>query len=180
MPSNETAKTKSAPKHFKGAWWGVASLFFLGVSAALTVFIATSSSAKTDNPAYVLKLGDDRDLEQAYKPVVSSKPRIYYLKAAVSPDQQQKGLSGTDSLEANHGMIFVEVSVAERCFWMKDMHYPLDIIWLDTDKKVVHIEKNLSPSTYPKAYCALAQYVIELKAGETDRNGMKQGQVLSF
>ena len=94
--------------------------------------------------------------------------------------QQEKGLSGTAALDPNSGMLFWNAAEAKQCFWMKDMHYNLDIIWLDRNKKVTHIEYNLSPKTYPKTFCAQGKYVIELNAGEAKRSGITKGQVLTF
>jgi uncharacterized protein len=37
-------------------------------------------------------------------------------------------------------------------FWMKEMNFPIDIVWLNKDKKIVHIEHNVSPDTYPKIF----------------------------
>ena len=65
-------------------------------------------------------------------------------------------------------MLFVFAKPSVQCFWMKDMQFPIDIIWLDSTKKVTHIETNVDPMTYPKQYCGddTTKYVIELRAGE--------------
>lgn len=82
----------------------------------------------------------------------------------------------------DQGMLFVFNAPDTVCFWMKDMRFSLDIIWLDAQKEVVHIEKNVSPETFPKTYCPdkPAQYVIELNAGEAARNHLVAGHRLSF
>ncbi len=79
-------------------------------------------------------------------------------------------------------MLFVFEGVAVQCFWMKDMHFSIDIIWLDAEKRVVHIEKDVSPETYPRTFCPSkpAKYVIELSAGEASRSSIRPGQKLSF
>lgn len=103
---------------------------------------------------------------------------VYYLDAADSLSQQQLGLGGKDSMPADHGMIFLYQNQARRCFWMKDMRFALDVIWLDSSKRIVHIERNLKPQTYPKKYCHHAQYVTELNAGQATR--LKIHDRLSF
>jgi uncharacterized membrane protein (UPF0127 family) len=106
----------------------------------------------------------------------------YRLDLANTPELQAKGLGGRASMERGQGMIFVFDAPAKQCFWMKDMHFSLDIIWLDAQKKVVHIEKNVSPDTFPKSYCPTepAQYVIELNAGEAQKSDIHVGQTLRF
>lgn len=104
----------------------------------------------------------------------------YFLSTASSAEEQQKGLGGLTGMHASRGMIFPYDKEAERCFWMKDMRFPIDIIWVDANKKVSHIEQNLQPDTYPQSYCAPGQYVIELNAGEAHKNGLKTGSPLNF
>lgn len=52
-------------------------------------------------------------------------------------------------------------------FWMKDMKFPIDMLWLDNQYRVVSSEENVSPDTYPKVFfpSAPSRYVIELSAG---------------
>ena len=108
--------------------------------------------------------------------------RHYHMLVAATEEEQHRGLGDRDSLARNEGMLFVFEEPAVQCFWMKDMHFALDIIWLDAQKKVVYIEKNVSPDTFPKSYCPAepAEYVIELNAGEVTRNHLAVGQRLSF
>jgi uncharacterized membrane protein (UPF0127 family) len=62
------------------------------------------------------------------------------------------------------------------------MGFPLDIIWTDADKKIVTIEEDVQPDTYPKSFCPdqLALYVIEVNAGVSKRAGLVEGQQLQF
>lgn len=56
-----------------------------------------------------------------------------------------KGLAVKDQLKENEAMFFVFNKPGKHSFWMKDMNFPIDIIWLDSNDKVVHIEQNLQP-----------------------------------
>ncbi|HUD05773.1 MAG TPA: DUF192 domain-containing protein [Candidatus Saccharimonadales bacterium] len=106
----------------------------------------------------------------------------YKLLVAKSITAQEKGLGNRNSLPNNEGMLFVFKAPAEECFWMKEMRFPLDIIWLSSTKKVVYVKTDLQPSTYPESFCAsdLSQYVIELNAGQVSTSGIKVGQTLVF
>ena len=86
---------------------------------------------------------------------------------ADSSAERSKGLSGTSDLAPNQGMLFVFPQDGEHGMWMKDMKYPIDIIWLSSDKKVVDIEANAAPSSYPNVFTpsGSARYVLEVPGG---------------
>lgn len=93
--------------------------------------------------------------------------------------EQQKGLSGRECIGGHQGMLFVYNRPGQYAFWMKDMKFPIDIVWVGADKKVVAIEKRVSPSTYPEGFVneksRPAQYVLELKSGKVDELGIGLG-----
>jgi uncharacterized membrane protein (UPF0127 family) len=104
----------------------------------------------------------------------------YQLDIANTTELRTQGLSGRGTLPAGRGMLFTFSSQQQRCFWMKDMQFAIDIIWVGADKKVTYIQSNLKPETYPQEYCAKAQYVIELGAGEASKNKFKVSSTLNF
>jgi uncharacterized membrane protein (UPF0127 family) len=108
--------------------------------------------------------------------------RTISLEVADTQAKQELGLGQRDSLANNKGMIFTYAQEKELCFWMKDMHFPIDMVWLDGDKRVIHLEANVSPDTYPKTYCPdkPAQYVVELNANVAGQSGIRIGQQLKF
>jgi uncharacterized membrane protein (UPF0127 family) len=67
-------------------------------------------------------------------------------------------------------MLFVFDAPQRQGFWMKDMKFAIDIVWLDESKSIVHIESNVLPSSYPQIYRpdARAKYVIEFHAQTPD------------
>ena len=67
---------------------------------------------------------------------------------STTPDSQSKGLAIKDSLNENEGMLFIFEIPQKYSFWMKDMKFPIDIIWINSDGKIVHIEKNLPPCVF--------------------------------
>ena len=153
MPSNATAKIKSALKHRE-------VLIFLLVAFVLGgVFWAYGFRS---NP--ILRVGGQK----------------YALEVAATAAGLRQGLSGRTSMPRHTGMLFVFQKEGRQCFWMKDMRFPLDIIWVDSQKKVKHVARGLSPDTYPNAFCQAARYVIELPAGEAAKTGIHKGQTLQF
>jgi len=101
--------------------------------------------------------------------------------------KREKGLSGKLGLAENEGMLFVFDAEGYYGIWMKDMNFPIDIVWLDKDKKIVYIEKNASPDTYPKVFYAqknslpiLILYVLETPSGFLVKNNIQIGDFVAF
>jgi len=114
--------------------------------------------------------------------VVINQQRLY-LEIASEPAKQIQGLSNRKILKSDHGMLFVYTDKKIRTFWMKDMNFPLDIIWIN-DNKIVGIDKNLPPagSQPEKTYHSpeAVNYVLEVNAGLADRNQIKDGNLVKF
>jgi len=117
--------------------------------------------------------------EPSYVPMQAGTHQ-YLLAIADTDAAREKGLGDIPSLATNKGMLFVYPGQQELCFWMKDMRFPLDILWLDGGHRVVTIRKHVQPSSYPEQFCATAQYVIELNAGQVAAAHIIDGDVLNF
>lgn len=106
----------------------------------------------------------------------------YDLEKADTNESRIRGLSGRESLADNAGMLFVFESEGEQCMWMKDTLIPLDMIWLDSSKRVIKIEENVTPDTFPTAFCpdTPARYVIELFQGDVQKNRVQIGDTISL
>lgn len=105
---------------------------------------------------------------------------IFELDIADTPARKELGLGKRPGLAANEGMVFPYDKPGKLCYWMKDMRFSIDILWLDSTKRVVSIEKSLSPDTYPETFCPdePTQYVVELPAGASERVGIRAGDIL--
>lgn len=92
--------------------------------------------------------------------------------------ERAKGLGGLASIPRDYGMFFVFDTADYQGIWMKDMLFPIDIIWIDENLRISHIEKNISPDTYPKIFTSpvKASYVLELNAGMSDSYNLKTGE----
>lgn len=104
-------------------------------------------------------------------------------EVADTPAKRQNGLMFRDSLPLNKGMLFVFEKEGEYGFWMKNMHFPLDLLWVDSAKRVVFIYQNALPC---KDVCktlvprAAARFVVEVNAGFVARNHVQIGDSVSF
>ncbi len=116
---------------------------------------------------------------------VKIKDLIVYVDLAKTPEQQAKGLSIKNTLNENEGMLFIFDTPKEYSFWMKDMKFPIDIIWISSDNKIVHIEKNLQPCTF-FLFCtsyspnANSKYVLEVPSNYTAKNNIVIGDRVDF
>ncbi len=96
---------------------------------------------------------------------------------ALTPEIQAQGLSGRKSLEKNSGMLFIFNYPDKYAFWMKDMNFAIDIVWISEDMKVVYIKENALPSSYPETYEPEkpAKYILEVVSGFSQKNNLKIG-----
>lgn len=121
---------------------------------------------------------------------------IIFVEIADTSEKQEQGLSGKSKLNEfvrdqkirTEGMLFVFEKPEILNFWMKDMNFDLDMIWLDENLKIVHIEKNALASSYDNNNPAsstiftngnnLAKYVLEINAGLSNELNLREGDTL--
>ena len=103
-------------------------------------------------------------------------------RLADTPEEREKGLSGTRELKPNEGMLFIFDKPDTWGIWMKEMNYKIDVLWIDEDNKIVAIERNVSPETYPKIFNPdkKAKYILEVPAGFADRADAGLYTIVSF
>jgi uncharacterized membrane protein (UPF0127 family) len=123
--------------------------------------------------------------------VAAAGPRIvfpdgYVVRVVVAADDatRQQGLMYRDTLPVDRGMDFFFSNTGNYPFWMKNTLIPLDMIWIDPQKKIVHVAHDVPPckadpcpSVPPGAD---AKYVLEVAAGVAARHGLANGQTLRF
>jgi len=106
------------------------------------------------------------------------------VELAQTPEEHTKGLMSRDSLDADSGMLFVFQGDGVYSFWMNGTRIPLDMIWIDRDRRIVFIEENARPCLPEDCRfitpSASARYVLEVNAGTAERMGMKTGDGLDF
>ena len=110
------------------------------------------------------------------------------MEVVDTPDSRAQGLSGRESLPGGAGMLFVFEEEGSYAFWMKEMKFPLDMVWIDASCRVVDITRDV-PAPQPGQTLAdlntygpesPAMYVLEINAGASDAAGLKTGDAVEF
>ncbi len=110
--------------------------------------------------------------------VFEAAPEVpFRFEMADSPEERVQGLSGRRDVPSNYGLLFVFEEAGSPGFWMKDMHVPIDIIWLADDGTVLGIEEAVSPETYPAVFYPPdpVTLVLETRAYEARAQGWEVG-----
>ena len=110
------------------------------------------------------------------------------VELAITIAEQIQGLSDRSSLAPGTGMLFVYEQESKLTFWMKDMHFPLDMVWIDADCTVVDITLNAPPPEPDQTLEELprfapgvpAQFVLEINAGEAQSEGIGASDPVEF
>ena len=108
--------------------------------------------------------------------------KVFSVEVSDTKELLEKGLSGHKPLENDGGMLFIFSKSDKHGFWMKDMLFPIDIIWMDSSWRIIHIEKSLTPDTYPKIFTPQSDsmYVLEISSGESENLGLNVGDDVQF
>ncbi|MEK7071616.1 MAG: DUF192 domain-containing protein [Patescibacteria group bacterium] len=152
------------------------SLFFIVV----VVLIVTANFIWVDKK-YV-SLSPKEKIEESKIQYVEIAGKRIKVEVVATPEARALGLSGRERLKEDEGLLFIFPNSAAHLFWMKDMKFSIDIIWLDEDGRVVYIKKNARPESYPEVFKPEqnAKYVLEVLAGFSDKNNLKDGNGIEF
>lgn len=90
---------------------------------------------------------------------------------------RELGLSFREKMGRDEGMLFVFDHPGRYGFWMKDMKFSLDIVWINQNGVVVWVERNVTQESYPSVFMnqADASYVLEMSAGLSEEFGVYLG-----
>lgn len=105
-----------------------------------------------------------------------------FVEVADTPALREQGLSGRRSLKDNEGMLFIFDAPVRPGFWMKEMLFPIDIIWVSDNNTIVDISENLLPSSYPRIFSPKTEikYVLEVPSGFVEKNKVKIGDRMTI
>jgi uncharacterized membrane protein (UPF0127 family) len=108
-----------------------------------------------------------------------------YVSVADTEATRELGLGGRESLASDEGMLFIFPTEGTYSFWMKDMHFAIDMLWISNNGTIIHIQSDVVPATYPESFAptsaeGLARYVLELPAGYAREHNIKVGDKVAI
>jgi uncharacterized membrane protein (UPF0127 family) len=130
-----------------------------------------SSSPQVSSPALISEA-----------PAVLINGARFSIEIADTPEARAQGLSGRSSLAPNTGLLFIFDTPGRPGFWMKDMIFPIDIIWLSAQGTVAQVTENFTPNSYPEIIYPKQDVtrVLEVPAGSAATFQIKTGDSFSI
>lgn len=107
---------------------------------------------------------------------------VITVGVADTPEAQMRGLGSQEKLKLNQGMLFVFSDGKPHGFWMKDMRFPIDIIWFDANNRIVYVKEGAEPASYPEIFTPTVStpLVLEVPAGFFAYHQLKLGDTLKI
>ena len=103
------------------------------------------------------------------------------IELADTENKRMQGLMYRKTMEEKQGMLFVFSIEEPQSFWMKNTILPLDILFVNIERKIVKVHKNAVPfSLDPCPSILPALYVVEVNAGFTDKFNIKEGDIVNW
>ncbi len=103
------------------------------------------------------------------------------IEIARTDSELIRGLKFRDKMQVDQGMLFIFKQVDYHSFWMQDTYLSLDMIFIDHEYKVVHIEQNTTPFSEEQIFPSGPNlYVLELLAGTAAKNNLKEKDIVSW
>lgn len=109
---------------------------------------------------------------------------VFNARLATTESARSKGLAGVDDLGPNEALLMVFPYEKDWSVWMKDMKVPIDVVWLDSQGKVLYIVTDISPENSDKVIYTpksdAVSYILELPAGKAREAGINEKSTASF
>jgi uncharacterized membrane protein (UPF0127 family) len=147
-----------------------------GASVALILLLAAAVAA---NPTLLIA-GYDTATVEAIDGETGESLATVEARVADGLAKQYVGLSETDELAADEGMLFVHDETGEHAYVMRDMAFGLDIVFVAPNGTVTEIREAEPDSRPYTRYRGTGRYVLEVPRGWSERNGVEPGDRLVF
>ena len=135
-------------------------------------------------PFFISNFSFAKVQDYAHAIVTTSTGKEISVEVADTVEKRSLGLGKRSGLENGWGMLFVFEKRKQHGFWMKDMQFPLDIIWLD-NHRIVHILRNVQPAKSGIIPLVMTppvsgNFVLEIDSGRADELKLQVGQRLKY
>ena len=138
-------------------------------------FPTNPSPVQVSNPQVLVPRASNPIIEPSLStspPTVNIGSKVFQVEIVSTEPDRIKGLSGHAKLNDDQGMLFIFPTSSLVAFWMKDMLFPLDIAFIDSEGVIVDIKRDFQPCTPGDAICPAygptiaSKYVLEVNAGQ--------------
>ena len=161
------------------------------MASRVQVLVPITIAAVIIGIAGILTIPSDVKLESTEFPrgMIKLDDVVLEVQIADTDPRRTRGLMFQEQLPFDQGMLFVFDTMSRHSIWMLNMQFSLDIIWIDDNGKVVHIEKNIPPckTAVETVTCPSykgggfdSQYVFEVTAGYVDKNNVSLDSVFEI
>jgi uncharacterized protein len=152
---------------------------FLIITILLVGYFFSSSTPRTVMVEEVQKT-NEKEVDMTSTVTIGS-TRIN-VSVADTAEERTQGLSGRENLPENEGLLFIFEKSDRSGFWMKDMNFAIDIIWIDEQFSIIDIKENATPESYPEIFYPKqsARYVLEVPSGTVQSHNIKIGDKATF
>ncbi|MAZ40685.1 hypothetical protein CL654_01010 [bacterium] len=105
-----------------------------------------------------------------------------FVTLADTDQKRTVGLSGRPSLPEDEGLLFVFDRPGTYSFWMKDMNFPIDIIWIDENSQITEVTHSVLPESFPETFSSQnpSKFVLEVNAGFSKENNITPGEFIEI
>jgi uncharacterized membrane protein (UPF0127 family) len=136
----------------------------------------------------LLSACSNRETSEALGTTAVILPNGKQIRAEVltRPEEIARGMMFRDDLAADRGMLFVHAKPERVSYWMYNVKVPLDMVFIDSSKRVLGVVANVPPCKTRASECPVyggfdrTRYVLEMRAGEAARAGIAAGTSLTF
>lgn len=137
------------------------------VILALLFLVAIFLWRLTEDPEFISQFINSKSLVGTTVTIHNTKISV---DVADTPAKRTQGLSGRESLSYGSGLLMKFDEDGSPGVWMKDMNFPIDIVWIDKDWIVRDVTPSVGPETYPQAFYPKEpiRYILEVPAGFAD------------
>lgn len=109
----------------------------------------------------------------------------YQVELAQNDETRARGLMFREQMDTDHGMLFIHEYQEPQAYWMKNTKLPLDILYFDSERRLVSQQRDVPPCSAgdacpPYPSFKPARYVLELNAGQAAKLKLQDGAVLTF
>jgi uncharacterized membrane protein (UPF0127 family) len=146
----------------------------VGVAAGLALIALVALGVAATNPALLIT-GYETATVEAVDGETGEAITTVEVRVADGFVKRYVGLSATDELDAGEGMLFVHGEAAERAYVMREMAFPIDIVFVAPNGTVTTVHEAAPESSPYTRYRGAGRYVLEVPRGWSERHGIEPG-----